>query len=79
MPFGPDDVHIHLTCGKRPDGHWYGTLGFHIRADILRALGLHPDQRWSAPIDPVQPAWWRAQALRLMLQDTDRHRKRRSH
>jgi hypothetical protein len=38
-----------------------------INADLLRGLGLHPDQPWSRITGPERPAWARAEALRHMI------------
>ncbi|MEY9891369.1 hypothetical protein ABIA35_005352 [Catenulispora sp. MAP12-49] len=38
-----------------------------ISADLLRPLGLHPDQPWSRVTGPERPAWARAEALRHMI------------
>ncbi|NUP50653.1 MAG: hypothetical protein HOW97_25575 [Catenulispora sp.] len=74
MPFDTGDILVNLMCGKRPDGHWFGVYQLQVRASALRKYGLHPDQPWSDVL-ASQPAWWRADALRLML-DSNRHRRR---
>ena len=76
LPFDDTDIRIDLTCGRRDDGAWHGVLAIGVRAEALRTLGLHPDQPWSGILAPPQPAWWRAEALRLMLR-SDRHRRSR--
>ncbi|NUR63615.1 MAG: hypothetical protein HOV87_33885 [Catenulispora sp.] len=76
LPFDDGAIRINLTCGRRSDGHWYGTLSIGVRAEALRTYGLHPDQPWSGALASPQPAWWRAEALRLMLH-SDRHRRSR--
>jgi hypothetical protein len=60
-------VIIHLTCGKRPDGHWFGMYSIEMRPELLRRLGLHPDQPWSRITGPERPGWARAEALRHMI------------
>jgi hypothetical protein len=75
MPFDSHDIRFNLTCGKREDGHWHGIYSVMIRAEPLRRLGLHPDQPWS-DITQTHPAWWRAEALRLLFRDG---KHRRSH
>jgi hypothetical protein len=74
VPFGWDDVHINLYCGVRADGHRHGMYAIKMRADLLRSLGLHPDQPWSRITGPERPAWWRAEALRLLL-GSPKHRR----
>jgi len=75
MPFEPGDVRINLACGKRDDGLWHGMLSIQIPSELLRQLGLHPDQPWSLITGPEPPGWWRAEALRHMLGPT-KHRRR---
>ena len=58
---------VHLGCGVRDDGHWHGTYAIEMRATLLRRLGLHPDQPWSAITGPERPGWARAEALRYMI------------
>lgn len=77
MPFAGEDLHINLFCGIREDGHWHGFYSIDVRAEALRELGLHPDQRWSEVKQTAQPAWWRAEALRLMLGGGQHRRSRR--
>ncbi|GAA2001767.1 hypothetical protein [Catenulispora subtropica] len=77
MPLGDDDILIHLTCGKREDGHWHGFFSIKIRAEALLTHGLHPDQPWST-ITQTQPAWWRAEARRLLL-GGGQHRRSHRH
>jgi hypothetical protein len=66
LPFDEGAVRIGLTCGRGDDRHWYGVLAIAVRADALRTHGVHPDQPWSSAL-ATQPAWWRAEARRLML------------
>jgi len=44
MPFEQDEIRWGLACGIGPDGHWHGWFDIRIQADVLRRLGLHPDQ-----------------------------------
>lgn len=62
MPFSPDDIVVGLACGPDDDGRWHGWFRIEIRAEELRRLGLHPDQRTSTVTGASPPAWWHAAA-----------------
>lgn len=57
------------------DGRRHGTYQIQMRADQLRRLGLHPEQRWSRITGPERPGWARAEALRHMI-GSGKHRRR---
>jgi len=64
MPLRPDEIYCCLACGPGADGRWHGWFTIKIKADALRALGLHPDQPSSIVVGPSPPAWWHHTAER---------------
>lgn len=60
MPFVKDEVRCDLMCGRRADGHWYGSIIVYVDARALWRLGLHPSQPTATVDGPSPPAWWHA-------------------
>jgi len=64
MAFADDAVRIDLACGRDETGRWHGHYRVLVEAEVLRRVGLHPDQSSAAWIGPSPPAWWHAESER---------------
>jgi hypothetical protein len=64
MPFDLSEISWDLACGIGSDGHWHGWFNVRIQGEVLRRLGLHPDQPTAIVSRPTLPGWWHAAAER---------------
>ncbi|GAA3238762.1 hypothetical protein ACFO1B_10095 [Dactylosporangium siamense] len=71
MPFADDQVRVGLACGRDETGRAWGHVDLSVDAEVLRRLGLHPDQPTSRVTGPSPPAWWHAAAERAPLRSAD--------
>lgn len=57
-------VRVELICGRDELGRPHGTVRVCIPGELLRPLGLHPEQPTSRVVGPSPPAWWHAAGQR---------------
>ena len=56
MPFDLNDMRRDMLCGRGANGNWSQSVRIFVRADVLRRLGLRPDQPLSQARCTVP--WW---------------------
>ncbi|MEV4411549.1 hypothetical protein [Catellatospora sp. NPDC049609] len=51
---------MNLYCGRDEQGRPCGSVAVCLPGEVLRRIGLHPDQPSSRIVGPSPPAWWHA-------------------